>query len=140
MSADGKIIVEVSSSMPTSGSPSQIKVDFVDAFKNSIQHVNYDITVRQNGQTVLDESNVHTHTGVKYHKTEILNSDSPLDIDITLLGLGLPGEQVKWKGPQGEMIQFMAVPEFGTIASLVLVATISAVVVLGARSKVNLTP
>lgn len=33
----------------------------------------------------------------------------------------------------------MAVPEFGTIASLVLVATVSAVVVLGARSKVKIS-
>lgn len=140
MSADGKIIVEVSSSMPIPGSSSQVKVDFVDAMENSIQHVNYDITVTQNGEIVLDEPNAHTHTGIKYHETQVLNSDSPLDIEITLLGLGLPGEQVTWKGPQGEMMQFMAVPEFGTIASLVLVATVSVVVVLGARSKVRLTP
>ena len=139
MSADGKIIVEVSSTMPTSGSASQIKVDFVDVMENSIQHVNYDITVTQNGETVLDEPNAHTHTGIKYHETKVLDYDSPLDIEITLLGLGLPGEQVAWKGPQGEMIEFMAVPEFGTIASLVLVATISAVVVLGAKSKVKLS-
>jgi len=139
MSADGKIIVEVSSSMQTSGFASQIKVSFVDSMKKSIPHVNYDITVTQNGKAVLDESNAHTHTGTKYHKTQVLNSDSPLDIEITLLGLGLPGEQVAWKGPQGEMIQFMAVPEFGTIASLVLIATISAVVVLGTRSKLKLS-
>lgn len=139
MSSDGKILVEVSSSMPTLGSTSQIKVDFVDVLENSIQHVNYAITVTQNGETVLDESNAHTHTGIKYHETKVLESDSRLDIEITLLGLGLPGEHVAWKGPQGEMIQFMAVTEFGTIASLVLVATITAVVV-GARNKVSIFP
>ena len=140
MSADGKIIVETSSTMPKPGSPSQIKIEFLDPLSNSVQHVNYDILVTQNGKTVLEESNVHTHTGIKYHATQTLDSDSPLDISITLLGLGLPGEQIAWKGPQGEIVEFVAVPEFGTIASLILIATISAVIVLGTKSRIRLTP
>lgn len=55
MSSDGKIMLEVSSSTPRSGSTSQIKVNFVDMFGNSIQHVNYDITITQNGDTVLED-------------------------------------------------------------------------------------
>ncbi|AFS80260.1 hypothetical protein NKOR_01770 [Candidatus Nitrosopumilus koreensis AR1] len=140
MSSDGKIMLEVSSSAPISGSTSQIKVDFVDVLGNSIQHVNYDITVTQNDEIVLEESNAHTHIGVKYHETDVLKSNSPLDVKITLLGLGLPGEQVTWEGPRGEIVQFIAVPEFGTIVLLVLVATISMVVIVGARSKVSVYP
>ena len=139
MSADGKIIVEASSTMPKLGNPSQIKIEFLDALSNSVQHVNYDIIVTQNGKTVLEESSVHTHTGIKYHTTQTLESDSPLDINITLLGLGLPDEQITWKGPQGEVVDFVAIPEFGIIASLILVITISAVIVLGAKSRIRLT-
>lgn len=78
--------------------------------------------------------------GIKYHETNVLKSDSPLDVEILLLGLGLPDEQVTWEGPKGEMIRFMAVPEFGAVVYIVLAATISAMIVAGTRSKIRFYP
>ena len=139
ISVDGKITVETSSTIPVSGKTSVIKVEFFDTFKNAVQHVNYDIKVTQDGIVVLDEMQSHSHVGVKYHETESLKSDSPLNIQITLLGIGLPGEESSWIGPKGDTVSFMAVPEFGAVALLVLIGTISTVVLLSYKNQISLS-
>ena len=138
MSVDGKITVETSSTIPTPGQTSVIKIEFLDAFRNAVQHVNYDIKVTQDGVVVLDDMQSHSHIGVQYHETESLVSDSPLDVKITLLGIGLPGNESSWIGPKGDVVSFVAVPEFGAVAMLVLIGTISAVVVIGYKSQMSI--
>ena len=52
------------------------------------EHVNYDIVATHNGETILDESDVHSHTGEGSHTTSALSADAsddnPIDITVTV--------------------------------------------------------
>ena len=105
-------------------------------------HVNYDIVATQNGETILDESGVHSHTGESNHVTSALSADasdaSPIDVTVTFQGFGMPGEEMT--GPVGLTNTAQAVPEFGTIAALILVVAIASIIAVSAKSRLSLTP
>ncbi len=105
-------------------------------------HVNYDIVATQNGETILDESGVHSHTGEGQHITSALSADasddSPIDVTVTFQGFGMPGEEMT--GPVGLTNTAQAVPEFGTIAALILVVAISSIIALSAKSRLSFMP
>ena len=105
-------------------------------------HVNYDIVATQNGETILDESGVHSHTGEGQHITSALSADasddSPIDVTVTFQGFGVPGEE--FTGPIGLTNTAQAVPEFGTIAALILVVAISSIIALSAKSRLSFMP
>ena len=79
------------------------------------EHVNYDIVVTHNGETILDESGNHSHTGEGSHTTSALSADAsddnPIDVTVTFQGFGIPGEE--FTGPIGLTNSAQAVPEFG---------------------------
>tara|TARA_Y100000996_G_scaffold245697_1_gene193176 strand:- start:659 stop:1084 length:426 start_codon:yes stop_codon:yes gene_type:complete len=105
-------------------------------------HVNYDIVATQNGETILDESGVHSHTGDGQHITSALSADasddSPIDVTVTFQGFGMVGEEMT--GPVGLTNTAQAVPEFGTIAALILVVAISSIIALSAKSRLSFMP
>ncbi|MGI0023338.1 MAG: PEFG-CTERM sorting domain-containing protein [Nitrososphaeraceae archaeon] len=136
MSADGSISVKIGSGMPTEGEELSLEVEFTDADGNAISHVNYDITATQDGTGVLSESDQHTHTGLADFTTSGLSSDSPVDVQVKILGIGLPGEQASWTGPMGETVSIQVVPEFGPVAMMILAVAIVSIVAVTARSKV----
>ena len=80
-------------------------------------HVNYDIVATQNGETILDESNVHSHTGEGNHVTSAISADAsdenPIDVTVTFQGFGMPGEEMT--GPVGLTSNAQAVPELSLI-------------------------
>ena len=60
------------------------------------EHVNYDIVATHGGETILDESGVHSHTGEHSHTTSALSADAsddnPIDVTVTFQGFGFPGD------------------------------------------------
>ena len=54
--------VKIWTSAPMQGEMMEVHVEFVDA-----EHVNHDITVTQNGETVLDDMGAHHHGGSGMH-------------------------------------------------------------------------
>lgn len=121
--------VTVWTSVPTTGEELKVVLTYVDT-----NHVNYDIMVTQDGVEVLNEQGVHNHEGVAKHMTAALESSDPVDIMVTFQGYGV--EEVK-TGPVGEQVEFaMIVPEFGTIAMMVLAVAIISVVAVTAKSRV----
>jgi predicted secreted protein with PEFG-CTERM motif len=136
MSADGSVHVSIESSVPTGNEAMPIDVKFTDTDGNPIQHINYDITAMQDGTEVLSVSGAHEHMGEGMHTTDTLASDSPVDIQVTILGIGLPGEEANWKGPIGDVVSLQVVPEFGTIAALVLAISIVSIIAITAKSRV----
>jgi len=106
------------------------------------EHVNYDIVATHNGETILDESDVHSHTGEGSHTTSALSADAsddnPIDITVTFQGFGMPGDEMT--GPVGLTSNAQAVPEFGTIAALILVVAIASIIAMSAKSRLSLTP
>ena len=136
MSADGSVNVDIESSVPKGGEEMSIVVTFTDADGNAISHINYDISATQDGTEVLSESGGHEHGGEGMHITDALSSDSPVDIQVTILGIGLPGEEATWTGPQGEVVSLQVVPEFGTIVALVLAISIVSIIAVTAKTRV----
>ncbi len=75
------------------------------------------------------------------HKTSNLladaSGDSPVDIQVEFLGFGLPDDDPStWDGPIGQMGETQVVPEFGTIAVMILGIAIISIIAVTARSKV----
>ncbi len=136
MSQDGSVMVHIDSDEPAEGAESMVSVEFVDADGNPIEHVNFEITVTQDDNEVLAETSQHVHSGVTEYTTAALSSDSPLDVQVTILGIGLPDDEANWTGPMGETVSAQVVPEFGPLAMIILAVAIVSIVVVTARSKV----
>jgi predicted secreted protein with PEFG-CTERM motif len=128
MMSDGTKVA-VWASEPLTGERMEISIEF----ENS-EHVNHDITVTQNGETVLDDSGAHHHDGKGVHETAPLSSSDPVDIVITFTGYGVDDPKT---GPIGEEVVFSnVVPEFGTVAMMILSVAIISIVAVTAKSRV----
>ena len=101
-------------------------------------HVNYEITATQNGNIVLQEIG-HAHTDMMgSHMIPVAASDdNPIDIEVVSLGIGLPGEEANWSGPIDEIVATkQVVPEFGTIAMMILGISIVSIIAVTAKTRV----
>jgi predicted secreted protein with PEFG-CTERM motif len=135
--SDGTTIT-ISTSGTTSGQPLTLAISFTDANGNKIHHQNYAINVTQNGNNVLSNSAGHTHTGDDTQTSANLSSSDPVDVQITLNGIGLPtADPSTWTGVKGETLSFThIVPEFGPVASIVLAIAVLSIVVFAAKTRV----
>jgi predicted secreted protein with PEFG-CTERM motif len=137
MTADGSWTVNIYADKPMKGEELVLEVEFVNADGKS-DHANYEITATQDGKVVLATEEGHVHPGdTGLHITDALSSDSPVDVQVKILGFGLPNaDPATWKGPKGETISARVVPEFGQIAMMILAVAIISIVAVTAKSKV----
>lgn len=99
-------------------------------------HVNYEIIATQGGKTILQETS-HAMEMTASHMVDAVGSDeNPIDIEIVSLGIGAPGAEEDWIGPVGTVTTSKIVPEFGTIAMMILAVSIITIVAVTAKSKV----
>ena len=128
MMSDGtKVSVWASEAM--AGERMEISIEFEDS-----EHVNHDIMVTQNGKTVLDDKGAHHHEGTGVHETAPLDSADPVEITITFQGYGVNDPKT---GPIGEKVVFSkVVPEFGTIAMMILAVSIISIVAVTSKTRV----
>jgi predicted secreted protein with PEFG-CTERM motif len=128
MLSDGTT-VSIWTSTPTAGEAMEISIEFEDA-----EHVNHDMMVTQGGEEVLNDEAAHHHDGKGVHTTAPLSSSDPVDITITFQGYGVDDPKT---GPIGEEVVFSnVVPEFGTIAMMILAVAIISIVAVTAKSRV----
>ncbi|MCA9828580.1 MAG: PEFG-CTERM sorting domain-containing protein [Nitrosopumilus sp.] len=121
--------VSVWTSTPTAGEAMEISIEFEGA-----EHVNHDMMVTQNGKEVLNDKGAHHHDGKGMHKTAPLSSSDPVNITVTFQGYGVNDPKT---GPIGEKVVFSnVVPEFGTIAMMILAVAIISIVAVTAKSRV----
>ena len=106
------------------------------------EHVNYDIVATHGGETILDESGVHSHTGEGSHTTSALSAaasdDNPIDVTVTFQGFGMPNDEKT--GPIGLSSTAQVVPEFGTIVTMILVVAIVSIIAITAKSRLSIVP
>ena len=128
MMSDGtKVSIWTTEAM--AGEMMEVHVEFEDS-----EHVNHDITVTQNGETVLDDMGAHHHEGSGMHTTAPLSSADPVDITITFQGYGVNDPKT---GPIGEEVVFSnVVPEFGTIAMMILAVAIISIIAVTTKSRI----
>jgi len=102
----------------------------------NVLHVNYIITATQNGEVIFEES-AHAMEMTASHMVDAVgSSESPIDIEIVSLGIGAPGNEADWTGPTGSVATSKVVPEFGTIAMMILAVAIISIVAVTAKSRV----
>ena len=94
------------------------------------------------GEEILNESGNHSHTGEGQHITSALAADAsdnlPIDVTVTFQGFGVPGEE--FTGPIGLTSDAQAVPEFGTIAAMILAVAIVSIIAVSAKSRLSFMP
>ena len=126
---DVELMVMISDSQVMGGT--QIELEF------NVLHLNYDLTATQNGEVVFEEKGLHSMDLIATHQIDALGSDeNPITIEVVSLGIGAPGEEDTWTGPVGQVTTAKVVPEFGTIAMMVLAVAIISIVAVTAKSRV----
>ena len=124
----GDLMVTITDSAVLDGT--QVELEFSEL------HVNYEITATQNGETVLQET-AHAMEMTASHMVDAVGSDeSPIDIEIVSLGIGAPGNEADWTGPTGSVATSQVVPEFGTIAMMILAVAIISIVAVTSKSRI----
>ena len=109
----------------------QIELEFSEL------HVNYDMTATQNGEVVFEETGLHSMDLIATHQIDAVGSDdNPINVKVESLGIGAPGNSDNWTGPVGQVTTAQVVPEFGTIAMMVLAVAIISIVAVTAKSRV----
>ena len=117
------------------GSPLSMNIEIAHADGSALEHVNFKIIATQDGEEVLNEDAVHTHDGTYTTQTAALKmdaADTPVDVKIELLGFGVD----EITGPSGELATVQIVPEFGTIAMMILAVSIVSIIAITAKSRV----
>ncbi len=126
---DVELMVMISDSQVMGGT--QIELEF------NVLHLNYDLTATQNGEIVFEEKGLHSMELIATHQIDALGSDeNPIDVEVVSLGIGAPGNEDSWTGPVGQVTTAKVVPEFGTIAMMVLAVAIISIVAVTAKSRV----
>ncbi len=134
--ADG-IMVSITTGDAGSGEIMTVTVEITDIDGNAVEHVNYDVMATQDGTTVLDDTGVHDHDGVMEHTTMALpmaaSDATPVDVQVTFNGFGI---DPPFTGPVGEVATKQVVPEFGTIAMMILGISIISIIAITAKIRV----
>jgi len=100
-------------------------------------HVNYEITATQNGEQIFKEAaHAMEMTSANHHIDAVGSDESPIDIEIVSLGIGPPGVNQDWVSTVDTSYTTQVVPEFGTIAMMVLAVAIISIVAVTAKSRV----
>jgi len=121
---EAELMVTITDSVVNGGT--QVDLEFSEL------HVNYEITATQNGETILQKTS-HAIDHKTSHMIDVIGSDdSPIVIEI----VSLPGEGDDWNGPTGKIATTQVVPEFGTIAMMILAVAIISIVAVTAKSRV----
>ena len=130
-------MIEIETHPAGAGQSMSIEVEFEDPQGNNYQDVNYNIKVTQEGTVILDEQGVYDQDGENTHQTMPLpratSSADPVDVEVEFLGFGT---NEALTGPIGEYETTQVVPEFGTIAVMILGISIISIIAVTARSKV----
>ncbi|HJJ21005.1 MAG TPA: PEFG-CTERM sorting domain-containing protein, partial [Nitrosopumilus sp.] len=113
-----ELMVMISDSQVMGGT--QIDLEF------STLHVNYDLTATQNGEIIFEGKGQHAMELTATHliPDAVGSDENPIDVEVISLGIGAPGAEDTWTGPVGSVATAQVVPEFGTIAMMVLAVAI----------------
>jgi len=132
-------MVTIETGMADAGEMLTIDVTFTDMDGKSVEHGNYDIMATQGDEVILDDKSVHSMDGTGSHTTMALPlsaSDAmPVDVTVTFNGMGV---NPPFTGPVGQVATKQVVPEFGTIAVMILGVAIVSIIAFSARSKLML--
>jgi len=99
-------------------------------------HVNYEMIGMKNDEEIFTIPGHAMEMTSDHHIDAVGTPESPLDIKIVSLGIGPPDAEDDWTGPTGTIDTIQIVPEFGTIAMMILAVAIISIVAVTAKSRV----
>jgi predicted secreted protein with PEFG-CTERM motif len=115
-----------------------IDVTITDLNSNPAEHVTYNIQAIHGTMVLLnEEGHMHEGTMTNTHTTKALtidaSDDSPVTITVNAVGFG---HDEQYQEVFGEIAKQQVVPEFGTIAMMILVVSIIAIIGITAKSRI----
>ncbi len=137
-----QIIAEIKTSDGMANEPMTIDLTLTDLDGNGIEHITYNIKATQGSEIVLDEEgHMHKGTMMNSHATGALPMDASdsMPVVITVESVGFGHDELYVDVP-GEIATMQVVPEFGTIAAMILAVAIMSVVAVSARSRLSIMP
>ena len=132
---DGQMTVQIISSAPTENQSMEFNLAFLDKENRLISQVNYGIKITQEEKLILENENVHSDRGLSTLITRPLTSGEPVEIHVTINGIGASDTPELWAEPKGEVLMFKVVPEFGTIAIFIFFATVTMAIFFSKSQK-----
>ena len=131
------LVADIVTSAGNMGEEMTIDVTITDVDGNPAQHLTYNIQANQGTLVLLnEEGHMHDGTITNTHTTSALtiaaSDDTPVTVTISAIGFGHEEEYVE---AFGQIATTKVVPEFGTIAMMVLLVSILAIVTITAKSK-----
>jgi len=131
------VMVEIETGSAGQGEVVTLDVTFTDMTGGNVENVNYDIIASQGNEVVLDVKGAHEDNGIGSHTTTPLplaaSDTMPLNIQVTFNGFGI---EEPFTGPIGQVATKQVVPEFGTIAMMILGVSIVSIIAITTKSKI----
>jgi len=137
-----EIMAEIKTSDGMANEPMTIDLMMTDLEGNGIEHITYKIKATQGSEVILDEEgHMHKGTIMNTHMTSVLSMDAsesmPVVLSVESVGFGHDDLYVD---VPGEIATKQVVPEFGTIAAMILAVAIISIIAVSARSKLSIMP
>ena len=137
-----EIMAEITTSDGMAGEPMAVDLTMTDLEGNGIEHITYNIKATQGSEVILDEEgHMHKGTIMNTHMTAALPMDAsetmPVVLSVESVGFGHDDLYVD---VPGEIATKQVVPEFGTIAAMILAVAIISIIAVSARSRLSIMP
>ena len=134
--AEEESLVKIETGVGSAGEPLEITVTIGDSDGTADDvHANFNVMASQGNEVVLDET-IHSHSGKEVLTTSTLplaaSDEMPVNVSVEFLGFGI--DEPFTGTPETGDIQ--VVPEFGTIAMMILGVAIVSIIALSAKSRV----
>jgi len=100
-SSDGSIEVTLFSEKIFRGQLYPIEISFKYLDGTFVEHINYDIVAIQDSKEVLIDIGAHENDGFGKHTTKALPSNDPINVAVTLKGIGLA---TPFSGPLNDVV------------------------------------
>ena len=137
-----EIMAEIQTSDGMANEAMTIDLTLTDLDGNGVEHITYNIKATQGSDVVLDEEgHMHKGTLTNTHTTTSLSADASdsMPVVITVESVGFGHDDLYVDAP-GEIATKQVVPEFGTIAAMILAIAIISIIGISAKSKLSVMP
>jgi len=137
-----EIMAEIKTSDGMANEPMTIDLMMTDLEGNGIEHITYNLKATQGSEVILDEEgHMHKGTIMNSHVTAALPMDASdsMPVVLTVESVGFGHDELYVDVP-GEIATKQVVPEFGTIAAMILAVAIISVIAVSARSRLSIMP
>lgn len=137
-----QLMAEIVTSDGIANEEMSIDMTLTDLEGNGVEHITYNIKATQGSSVLLDEEG-HMHKGIltNNHVTSALPLDASdtMPVVITVESIGF-GHDTMYVDFPGEIATKQVVPEFGTIAMMILAVAIISIVAVTAKSRLSIMP